>query len=57
MSPRMSGLGCSGYLYPSGLDFKKCKALWTPSCGMFVYRDDTSSEASLQCVGNLVVSI
>ena len=54
----MSGLGCSGYLYPSGFVFKKCRAFWTPSsCGMFVYRDDTSIEASLQCVGNWVASI
>ena len=54
----MSGLGCSGYLYPSGLIFKKqCRAFWTPpSCGMFVYRDDTSIEASLQCMGNWVAS-
>ena len=55
-SPRMSGLGFSGYLYPSGVDLMKCNALWTPSCGMFVYRDDTSIEASLQCVGSFVAS-
>ena len=53
----MSGLGCSGYLYPSGLFFRKCRALWSPSCGMFVYRDDTSIEANLQLVGSWVDSI
>ena len=35
----MSGLGCSGYLYPSGLVFKKCRALWIPSsCGIEMIR-------------------
>ena len=53
----MSVLGCSGYLYPSGLVFKKCRALSTPSCGMFVYRDDTFIEAILQFVGSWVASI
>ena len=54
----MSGLGCSGYLYTFGSDFRKCKTLWTPSlCGMFVYREDTSIDASLQCVGSFVASI
>ena len=40
------------------MSFRKCVMLSIPSvCGMFVYRDDTSIETSMQFVGNLCVSI
>ena len=48
----------SGCLYTSRFDFKKCRALGTPSsCGIFEYRDDTSIEASLQFADSLVALI
>ena len=57
-SASMSGLGCSGCLYPCGSDLIKCNTLWTSSsCGMFVYRDYTSIEVNLQLVGSLLFSI
>ena len=50
--------GCSGCLKDSVLSFRKCIMLSIPSvCGMFVYRDDTSIETSMQFVGNLLVSM
>ena len=57
-SPITSGVGCSGYLYLFGSVFKKNSVLFIPSsCGMFVYSDDTSIEASLHLVGKVVCSM
>ena len=55
--PITSGVGCSGYLYLFGSVFKNSVLFIPSSCGMFVYSDDTSIEASLHLVGKVVCSM
>ena len=51
-------MGCSGVVYASGFVCRWYKALCFPSsCGMLVYNDDTSMDASKHFSGIFVVSI
>ena len=57
-SVRICGVGCSGCLYNCVLSLRKSVRLSIPSsCGMFVYSEDTSIDASMQFGGNFSLSI
>ena len=57
-SVRTSGRGCPGRKQLSGLFSKKYSTLCLPSsCGMLVYNEDTSIDASMHFGGTFVVSI
>ena len=57
-SVRICGVGCSAYLYDCVLSFRKSVRLSIPSsCGMFVYSEDMSIDASMQFDGNFSLSI
>ena len=52
-SVRICGVGCSRCLYDCVLSFRKSVRLSIPSsCGMFLYSEDTSIDASMQFGGN-----